>query len=87
MKWGWRARKSMAEAIEEALASLNPTFRAVVALRDIEDLSYEEIADILQVPLGTVKSRILRGREALRTELERRLASGQALQLAPQTVE
>lgn len=73
--------------IEEALASLNPSFRAVVALRDIEDLSYEEIADILQVPLGTVKSRILRGREALRSELERRLASGQALQLAPQTVE
>lgn len=55
--------------IENSLASLNPIFRAVVVLRDVEDLSYEEIAEILHVPLGTVKSRILRGREALRVEL------------------
>ena len=52
--------------VEEALAKLNPNFRAAVVLRDIEDLSYEEIADVLDVSLGTVKSRILRGREALR---------------------
>lgn len=70
--------------IEEALSGLNPSFRAVVVLRDIEDLSYEEIADILQVPLGTVKSRILRGREALRKDLERRLESESALAWAPQ---
>jgi RNA polymerase sigma-70 factor (ECF subfamily) len=59
--------------IEEALADLNPSFRAAVVLRDIEDLSYEEIAEILQVSLGTVKSRILRGREALRKALAGRL--------------
>jgi len=41
----------------------------VVVLRDIEDLSYEEIAEVLQISLGTVKSRIMRGREALREEL------------------
>ena len=55
--------------IEEALAGINPTFRAAVVLRDIEDLSYDEIAEIMQVSLGTVKSRILRGRDALRNSL------------------
>lgn len=59
--------------VEQALADINPIFRAAVVLRDIEDLSYEEIADILQVSLGTVKSRILRGREALRRALGQRL--------------
>ena len=52
--------------VEAALAQLNPNFRAVVVLRDIEDFAYEEIAAILQISLGTVKSRILRGRESLR---------------------
>jgi RNA polymerase sigma-70 factor (ECF subfamily) len=55
--------------IEEALERINPVFRTAVVLRDIEDLSYEEIAEILQISMGTVKSRILRGREALRREL------------------
>jgi RNA polymerase sigma-70 factor (ECF subfamily) len=59
--------------IENALARINPLFREVVVLRDIEDLSYEEIADVLQISLGTVKSRIMRGREALRGELTARL--------------
>ena len=44
-------------------------FRTAVVLRDIEDLSYEEIADVMQVSLGTVKSRLVRGREALRKRL------------------
>lgn len=55
--------------IEQALTRINPTFSTAVILRDIEDLSYEEISQILQLSLGTVKSRILRGREALRREL------------------
>jgi RNA polymerase sigma-70 factor (ECF subfamily) len=55
--------------IEQALTRINPIFRTAVVLRDIQNLSYEEIADILQVSLGTVKSRIVRGREALRREL------------------
>ena len=62
--------------IEEALGQLNPKFRAAVVLRDIDDLSYEEIAEVLQVSLGTVKSRILRGREALRKILVGRLEPG-----------
>lgn len=56
--------------IEEALLRINPVFRSAVVLRDVEELSYEEIAEVLQISLGTVKSRILRGREALRVELE-----------------
>ena len=59
--------------VEAALEKLNPKFRAAVVLRDIEDLSYEEIAAVLEISLGTVKSRILRGREALRKILEERL--------------
>lgn len=55
--------------VERALTRINPVFRTAVILRDIQNLSYEEIADILQISLGTVKSRILRGREALRNEL------------------
>jgi RNA polymerase sigma-70 factor (ECF subfamily) len=59
--------------IEKALLEVNPAFRAAVVLRDIEDMSYEEIAEVLQVSLGTVKSRIMRGRESLRKILASRL--------------
>jgi RNA polymerase sigma-70 factor, ECF subfamily len=59
--------------VEQALEKLNPKFRAAVVLRDIEDLSYEDLATVLDVSLGTVKSRIMRGREALRKILEGRL--------------
>ena len=59
--------------VEQALEKLNPKFRAVVVLRDIEDLNYEDIATVLDISLGTVKSRILRGREGLRRILEGRL--------------
>lgn len=52
--------------VEEALKRVKPVFREALVLREIEELTYEEIAGILQVNLGTVKSRILRGREALR---------------------
>jgi RNA polymerase sigma-70 factor (ECF subfamily) len=55
--------------IEVALGEINPNFRAVLVLREIEGLNYDEIADILEISLGTVKSRILRGREALRQRL------------------
>lgn len=70
--------------IEAALARLSPSYRAAVILRDIEELSYEEIAEILQVALGTVKSRILRGREALRKDLADRLEPEPSFSLTPQ---
>jgi RNA polymerase sigma factor (sigma-70 family) len=58
--------------VAEALAQLPPDFRAAVVLCDIEGLSYEEIAEVLDVKLGTVRSRIHRGRTLLRRALEHR---------------
>ncbi len=68
--------------IEQALTRINPVFRTAVVLRDIQNLSYEEIGEILQVSPGTVKSRILRGREALRRELTERPDPGFAEAMA-----
>jgi RNA polymerase sigma-70 factor, ECF subfamily len=73
--------------IEAALSRMNPIFREAVVLRDITGLSYEEIAEILSVSLGTVKSRILRGREALRDQLAGSLNTRPALRLVPKTAE
>ncbi len=69
--------------LEEALADINPVFRAALVLREIEDMSYDEIAAILEVSIGTVKSRIVRGREALRRNLATRLDPAPSLQLVP----
>ena len=55
--------------VEQLLARLPDPFRAAVVLRDIEELSYEEIAKVLHVPIGTVMSRIHRGRALLRAAL------------------
>ena len=70
--------------IEAALATLPPDFRAAVVLCDVEGLSYEEIADILDAKLGTVRSRIHRGRAMLRGALAHRApASGRARYAGP----
>ncbi len=58
--------------VQRALDALPPEFRAAVVLCDIEDLSYEEIAATLGIKLGTVRSRIHRGRAQLRAALEHR---------------
>jgi RNA polymerase sigma-70 factor, ECF subfamily len=55
--------------VEAELRNVPEPYRTAVVLRDIEDLSYEQIAEITQVTLGTVKSRITRGRDALRKRL------------------
>ena len=68
--------------IERALAELAPEFRAAVVLCDIEGLSYEEIAATLGVKLGTVRSRIHRGRSQLRAALAHR-APSEVVQLPP----
>lgn len=59
--------------VAEGLARVPPVFREAVVLRDLEGLSYEEIAEVLGVRVGTVRSRIARGREQLRTLLEKGL--------------
>jgi RNA polymerase sigma-70 factor (ECF subfamily) len=55
--------------IDAALGDLSDDFKAAVVLRDVADLNYDEIADILDVPVGTVKSRIARGRSVLTNSL------------------
>lgn len=55
--------------VQRAIDSLPEKYRTVVVLRHIEDLSYEEIADVLGLPLGTVKTRLFRARESLRVLL------------------
>jgi RNA polymerase sigma-70 factor (ECF subfamily) len=64
------AHEEIRSKVEEELAQVPEPFRTTLVLRDIEGLSYEEIAEILQVSLGTVKSRLMRGRCALKQRLE-----------------
>ncbi|SET81659.1 RNA polymerase, sigma subunit, SigW [Oceanobacillus limi] len=55
--------------IESEILSLPPKYRSIIMLRYLEEFSLQEISDILDIPLGTVKTRIHRGREALRKKL------------------
>lgn len=66
------ADQTFDDDIETALATLPPDFRAAVVLCDVEGLSYEEIAEIMDAKLGTVRSRIHRGRTMLRKALAHR---------------
>jgi RNA polymerase sigma-70 factor (ECF subfamily) len=54
------------ELVQKAIAQLPPAYRIAVVLRDLEDLSYEQIAEMLNLPIGTVKSDIFRGRRMLK---------------------
>lgn len=63
------AHAEMASHIEAALRQVPEPFRTVVVLRDIEGFGYEEIAEILNANLGTVKSRLMRGRAHLKSRL------------------
>jgi RNA polymerase sigma-70 factor (ECF subfamily) len=63
------ARAQMEQRVSAALQTLPEVFREVVVLREIEGFGYEEIAEVLNVNLGTVKSRLTRGRAALREAL------------------
>ncbi|HEY7616781.1 MAG TPA: sigma-70 family RNA polymerase sigma factor, partial [Terriglobales bacterium] len=63
------AHKEVRARVEEELRQVPEPYRTAVVLRDLEEMSYEEIAEITEVSLGTVKSRLTRGREALRQRL------------------
>lgn len=60
------------EILREAIAGLPENYRSVLILRDMEDYSYQEISEMTDTDLGTVKSRIFRAREALKKTLEER---------------
>lgn len=68
---------TLQEPIQLGLKAMNPEFRTAVLLADVECLSYEEIAEIMETSIGTVRSRIHRGRKQLRDYLERE--GGEAL--------
>ena len=59
------SRDELAEAIDQAIAALPDNLRSALALREFEGLSYEQIAAIMECPVGTVRSRIFRAREAV----------------------
>ena len=85
LKSGWPTPSEMlADAdldhdVAAALAALPPDFRAAVVLCDIEGLTYEEISEVLDIKIGTVRSRIHRGRAQLRAALHHRQPTGERL--------
>ena len=64
-------RNQLEEMVQHALAKVSPELREAVILRDLQDMDYKEIAEVLAIPQGTVKSRISRGRAELARLLER----------------
>ncbi|MFP6684930.1 MAG: sigma-70 family RNA polymerase sigma factor [Polyangiaceae bacterium] len=62
--------RELEQIVKRAIHAIDPEFRQLVILRDVEDLSYDEIASVTGLPSGTVKSRIHRGRKQLRAKVE-----------------
>lgn len=63
------ASKEIAATVNAAIEALSEDLRQAITLREIEGLSYEEIADVMNCPIGTVRSRIFRAREAIAERL------------------
>ena len=63
------ASKEIAQTVNAAIESLSEDLRQAIVLREIEGLSYEEIAEVMNCPIGTVRSRIFRAREAIAERL------------------
>lgn len=59
-------RRADVELVQEAIAKLSPNFRDVLLLADLEEMRYQEVADVLGVPIGTVMSRLARARKQVR---------------------
>ena len=62
-------KKEIRQRVQQALNRLDPEDAAVILLRDLQDVPYEEVARVLEIPVGTVKSRLHRARQALKSEL------------------
>lgn len=69
-------KREQRDLVDDALRGVDERLRTAVVMRDLQGLSYNEIAEALEISLGTVKSRILRGREALKTRLAHIAAEG-----------
>jgi RNA polymerase sigma-70 factor (ECF subfamily) len=67
------AGREITKIVQDAMARIDPTFRECLVLRDVEELSYDEIVAITGLPVGTVKSRIWRARAQLKEIVEREL--------------
>ena len=67
----WTQRMQDRHALQQGLEALPVIFREVIVLKELEDMSYKEIAGVTEVPIGTVMSRLARGREMLKKELLR----------------
>lgn len=76
------ASHEVQQTVQQALKGVPEVFRSAVILRDLEGMSYEEVAEVLDVSVGTVKSRILRGRRLLREILQPLLGRGYSAQPA-----
>jgi RNA polymerase sigma-70 factor (ECF subfamily) len=63
------AHREVQQRVDAELRRLPEPYRTTLILRDLEEMSYEEIAEVLQISLGTVKSRLTRGRQALKERL------------------
>jgi len=63
------AHREVQRRVDDALRKVPEPYRTTLVLRDLEEMSYEEIAEVLEISLGTVKSRLTRGREALKQRL------------------
>jgi len=70
---------ALGHMLEQAIATLPSKYKAAFLLRDVEQMSYEEVAQILGVPLGTVKSRVNRARSVLKDHLKPKLEQSRAL--------
>lgn len=68
---GQLEREDIIKIVRSAIAAMPETEKEILVLRDIQDMSYEEISDILGVPLGTVKSKLNRARAALKNKLKK----------------
>ena len=62
-------KKEIRERVQRALNNLEPDDATVILLRDLQDIPYEEVARLLEIPVGTVKSRLHRARQALKSQL------------------
>lgn len=72
-------RRETQRLVREALLELDEDHREVLILRDFQDLSYEQIRDVLGLSMGTVKSRLNRARQALKAALEEKLSGREHL--------